>query len=69
MWKDFIALNNVGSREGGMRLGAGAVALLWGLTGGGFLITLIGAVLAVTGYYNACQLYKILGRNTNTGDA
>ncbi len=69
MWQEFIALKNVGTREGGMRLGAGAMAILWGLTGGGLIITLIGAILAVTGYYNSCQLYKIMGRNTNTGSA
>ena len=67
MWNDFITLNNVGTREGGIRLGAGGVAVLWGITGGGFLLAIIGAVLAVTGFYNSCQIYKLMGRNTNTG--
>ncbi|MEM6987391.1 MAG: YgaP-like transmembrane domain [Pseudomonadota bacterium] len=69
MWKEFTELKNVGTHESGIRLGAGAVALLWGLTGGGLLITLLGAIGAVTGYYKSCQIYKLMGRNTNNGAA
>lgn len=65
MWKEFTELKNVGTYESGIRLGAGAVALLWGITGGGLILTLLGAVGVVTGYFKSCQLYKVLGKNTS----
>ncbi len=57
---------NVGSMDRNIRFGAGAVLLIWGLVfKGGFLLTLIGIVLLVTGYLNFCPAYKLIGMNTD----
>ena len=53
---------NMGSKERGMRLGAGAVLVLLGL----FMIKwllLLGLILLATGYFSFCPAWKVLGKN------
>jgi len=54
--------NNMGSKERGMRLGAGAVLVLLGLFMSKWLL-LLGLILLATGYFSFCPAWKVLGKN------
>lgn len=56
---------NVGPTDKSIRIGAGAVLLLFGLFKGGWLFTLIGIILLATGFLGTCPAYTLLGKNTN----
>lgn len=53
---------NMGSKERGMRLGAGAVLVLFGLFMSKWLL-LLGLILLATGYFSFCPAWKVLGKN------
>lgn len=58
---------NVGSIDKTIRLIAGVVLVVWGITGlgpsstFGMIATAVGAILIATGTLNFCPLFKILG--------
>ena len=54
---------NVGSKERGMRLGAGAVLLVLSLLLKSWFFALLGIVLLATGYFSFCPAWKIIGKN------
>lgn len=56
---------NVGPMDKNIRIGAGAVLLLFGLLKGGWLFTLIGIVLLATGFMGTCPAYTLIGKSTN----
>lgn len=56
---------NVGTKDKNIRIGAGAVLLLFGLLKGGWLFVLLGIVLLATGFMGTCPAYTLIGMNTN----
>ncbi|MEN9500819.1 MAG: hypothetical protein RI964_104 [Pseudomonadota bacterium] len=54
---------NVGSKERGMRLGAGAVLLVLSLLLKSGFLAILGIILLVTGYLSFCPAWKIIGKN------
>lgn len=64
---------NVGSIDKIIRLVAGVALAAWGVLGAGLATTLglvatvVGAVLIVTGAFNFCPLFKILGISSSRG--
>ncbi len=55
---------NVGKKDKIVRFLVGAVILVIGHEGGGDLLKWLGLVVWLTGYFEFCGLYKVLGINT-----
>lgn len=55
---------NVGSIDRTLRIVAGLVLIVWVLLVNGPVWAWIGAIPLLTGLFNLCPLYKLLGINT-----